>query len=236
MTNELADDGEVLQRPARRQLGIPGSARQRGALHGPGSHVRVKGGMQHGRLTSWGRRPTGTDVVTPRGIWHVEWQELHVGYLHDVYLALVRRAIQPSDHWIAEFLPRSASILIEDRELVDECLLGLAWDEESGWRFGSFVQGDVRCPTLLRRQRYFGGDVLPDPAEVGDTVLAMMERLRQPRRWWWGHHREQPWGWHYPPAYRSYRDVDDGFDDRLRAHLPPDVPYAGQAGQPPAGA
>ncbi|GAA3092809.1 hypothetical protein GCM10020001_005240 [Nonomuraea salmonea] len=167
----------------------------------------------------------------------MEWQELHVGYLHDVYLALVRRAVQPSDHWMAEFLPRSASILIEDRELVEECVLALAWDEESGWRFGSFVRGDVRCPTLLRRQRYFGGDVLPDPAEVGGT------------RCWpsWsgcgsrgaggggGHHREQPWGWHYPPAYRSYRDVDDGFDDRLREHLPPDVPYVAPR-EPSAGA
>ncbi|MFC6535649.1 DUF6292 family protein [Nonomuraea salmonea] len=236
MTTEIADDGDALQKPvACRQLGIPGSARKRGALHVPGPQGRVKAGAQLDRLAAWGRRPTGTDVVTPRGVWHVEWQELHVGYLHDVYLALVRRAVQPSDHWMAEFLPRSASILIEDRELVEECVLALAWDEESGWRFGSFVRGDVRCPTLLRRQRYFGGDVLPDPAEVGDTVLAIVERLRQPRRWWWGHHREQPWGWHYPPAYRSYRDVDDGFDDRLREHLPPDVPYVAPR-EPSAGA
>jgi len=166
----------------------------------------------------------GRDVKTSRGAWRVTWQELHVGYLHDVYLALVRREIRPRSHWIAEFLPRSATIVLEEPCLPGNVPLALAWDEESGWRCGAFVQGDLRCPTLLRQQNYFGGDVLPHPAEVGDTVIAIVERLSRPRRLWPSRSPDRRWGWPYPPAYRSYRDVDDGFDDRLRGHLPPDDP------------
>lgn len=170
-------------------------------------------------------RPTGSDVVTSNGVWHVEWNELHAGYVHDVHLALVRRELRPTARWMTSFLPRSASILLEP-DWPEVCVLALSWDEESGWRFGTYVEGDERCPTLLRDQRYFGGDVLPDPTEVGDTVVAIVRAMRRPRRWWQQREPETRWGWRYPPSYRTYRDLHDGFDDRLRAHLPPDDPTA----------
>ncbi|MGP3959867.1 DUF6292 family protein [Nonomuraea sp. 3N208] len=197
-----------------------------GAWHAPDQHEHADASVYTcpSRLIGWSSRPTGSDVVTSRGIWRVDWQELHVGYLHDVYLGLVRREIQPSAHWITAFLPRSATIVLDEPGLAEDSVLALAWDEESGWRFGMFAQGDVHCPTLLRQQRYICGDVLPDPADVGDTVLAVVEELRRPRRWWQARESERRWGWPYPPSYRSYRDVRDGFDDRLRAHLPPDDP------------
>ncbi|MFI9551751.1 DUF6292 family protein [Nonomuraea endophytica] len=173
-------------------------------------------------------------MVTPDGTWRLAWRELHRGYLHDVYLALIRREIRPRAHWIGEYLPRSATIELEEPCLAGDVSLALAWDEESGWRFGRFVQGDARCPTLLRAQRYIGGDVLPDPAEVGDTAVALIGGLLQPQ-WWWRRKERPGWGWPYPPEYRSYRDVGDGFDERLRSHLPPDDPSVMDGGGAGAG-
>ncbi|WP_143591035.1 DUF6292 family protein [Thermoactinospora rubra] len=159
-------------------------------------------------------------MVTPKGTWVVEWRELHVGYIHDVYIALVRREIRPSAHWITEFLPRSATIVLAEPYLPGGMEYALAWDEECGWRFGVFVQGDARCPTLLKWQTCMCGDVLPDPGEVADTVRFLAERSHGRRRL----RRRTRQAWSMPPLYRSYRDVDDGFDERLRGHLPPDDP------------
>jgi hypothetical protein len=163
----------------------------------------------------------GALVMSSYGPWQVPWHQLQLGYLHDVYLALVRREIQPSAHWISEFVPRSATILLAE-PVNGDLEFALAWDEESGWRVGYFVQGDERCPTLLRRQEYICGAVLPDPAEVADTVVNLLKRHLR-RRWPWQNSRTFTWG-SYPPSYRCYRDTEDGFDDLLRSHLPPDDP------------
>ena len=40
----------------------------------------------------------------------------------------------------------------------------LVWDEESGWRLGSFVSGGRGEHTQLNGVRYLGGGLLPGPS------------------------------------------------------------------------
>ncbi|MDA0633522.1 DUF6292 family protein [Nonomuraea sp. MCN248] len=199
----------------------PGRSPEKEAVTSDGFCYLTTGRTQRRAVTAHRLVAQGALVMSSRGPWPVPWHRLQLGYLHDVYLALIRREVQLSAHWISEFVPRSATILLAETASNGATEFALAWDEESGWRLGVFVQGDERCPTLLRRQEYICGAVLPDPAEVADTVVTLLRRHLR-RRWPW-QASQTFWGG-YPPSYRCYRDVDDGFDDLLRGHLPPDDP------------
>lgn len=104
------------------------------------------------------------------------------------YVSSVAAAVEHVMWWDDPFDPRDATILLEGGD-------ALVWDEESGWRRGRFVSGEQGVRTVLAGVRYLGGGVLPEPAEV----VALMARG----------------GGRTRVAYRSFRDLHDGFDARL---------------------
>ncbi|GIH91556.1 DUF6292 family protein [Planobispora siamensis] len=95
-----------------------------------------------------------------------------------------------ADWWDDPFDPRDATILLTGGD-------AMVWDEESGWRRGRFVAGRKGERTVLDDVRYLGGGVLPEPR----LVPGLLTGTRRGR-----------------PAYRSFRDLHDGFDARLAAY------------------
>ncbi|MFI6391325.1 DUF6292 family protein [Nonomuraea sp. NPDC050547] len=107
------------------------------------------------------------------------------------YVSSVAAAVEHVMWWDDPFDPRDATILLEGGD-------ALVWDEESGWRRGRFVSGERGVRTVLAGVRYLGGGVLPEPAEVAALMARGGGRTRV--------------------AYRSFRDLHDGFDARLGRH------------------
>ncbi|GIH72950.1 DUF6292 family protein [Sphaerimonospora thailandensis] len=116
-----------------------------------------------------------------------EWLRLPVFYVDEVADALGERVAR---WWDDPFDPRDATIVLVDGT-------ALVWDEESGWRHGRFVSGERGARTELAEVRHLGDGVLPMP----ERVVALIE--------------EPVYGGAWRPAYRSYRDLYDGFDEAL---------------------
>jgi len=120
------------------------------------------------------------------------WVNLLHGYVAEAVRALARHEFHVHRSWLDPADPRDATIVCSDRDL----MLALVWDEESGWRRGSFVDGGQGRRTVLSQVAYLGGGVLPEP-----DALA---------------HRITTRGTAAAPGYRRYGDVHDGLDDALR--------------------
>ncbi|GAA0987473.1 DUF6292 family protein [Acrocarpospora macrocephala] len=115
------------------------------------------------------------------------WLELPLAYV-----ARVAEVLGAERWWDDPFDPRDATILLGHGR-------ALVWDEESGWRRGTFLSGHKGVRTELAGAVYLGGGVLPEPERVADLLAG---------------------GGTERPVYRSYRDIGDGFDQEL-------VRYAG---------
>ncbi|WP_240197721.1 DUF6292 family protein [Nonomuraea lactucae] len=120
-----------------------------------------------------------------------EWREQPVGYLRRV---VDRLGAEVADWWEGPCDPRDATVRLADGD-------ALVWDEESGWRLGSFVSGGRGRHTELADVRYLGGGLLPRP----DRVPAALGDARA------GVGSSTAWR----PCYRSHRNCRDGFDVAL---------------------
>jgi hypothetical protein len=114
------------------------------------------------------------------------WLRLPVGYVCRVAEGLGERVVA---WWDDPYDPRDATVRLTGGQ-------ALVWDEESGWRHGRFVAGVKGVRTELAEVRYLGGGVLPVPERVAELL-------------------DGPYGSATRPVYRSYEDLDDGFDAEL---------------------
>lgn len=126
------------------------------------------------------------------------WVDLLRPYVADVVGTLTRSGLRIQTSWLDPRDPRDATVVWGDG---DGTLVGLVWDEETGWRHGRFITGRQGLRTVLGAPVYLGGGVLPAPAEVAQRVVRGE-----------GQDRHQ---------YRSCDDLHDGFDDALRTRGQP---------------
>ncbi|MBF8188824.1 hypothetical protein ITP53_24425 [Nonomuraea sp. K274] len=126
-----------------------------------------------------------------------EWLQQPIGYLQQVVDLL---GAEVTDWWEGPCDPRDATLRLADGS-------ALVWDEESGWRLGTFVSGGRGRHTELAGVRYLGHGLLPKPERV-------LPALRDARA---GVGASSAWR----PCYRSHRNCRDGFDVALDfyAHL-----------------
>jgi len=123
------------------------------------------------------------------------WVDLIRDYVAEAVHALTHRGFQVKRSWLDPRDPRDATILYTSSPAESRALV---WDEETGWREGTFRDGRPGVRTTLSDVMFVGGGPL-----VGTDELArrMLDGPRSGRL-----------------VYRSYRDVRDGFDDTLRDH------------------
>jgi hypothetical protein len=105
-----------------------------------------------------------------------------------------RTSVQISRSWLDPRDPRDATIVCAGN---DDGMVGLVWDEETGWRRGTFVDGRPGQRTVLADAAYVGGGLLPAPMELANDIRSLRTRP---------HH-----------IYRSPSDIRDGLDDALRS-------------------
>jgi hypothetical protein len=123
-------------------------------------------------------------------------------YITSVVLALIGRGVAIYGSWLDPNAPRDATIqFLRDipgtgASESSRTLDALVWDEETGWRCGSFVSGGPGVRTVLARAEALGGGLLPPGDEVADRILS-------------GASAE-------PQVFRRWFDVDDGFAELLR--------------------
>jgi hypothetical protein len=121
------------------------------------------------------------------------WVDLSRPYVAEVVATLARGGLRIRRSWLDPRDPRDATIVWAEG---DGSLVGLVWDEETGWRRGRFVSGRQGLRTVLGGTIHLGGGVLPAPADVARRAVS---GEGGPRR-----------------QYRSWLDLHDGFDDALR--------------------
>ena len=121
------------------------------------------------------------------------WVDLTRGYVTEAISALKLRGLQVDRSWLDPCDPRDATIVYTSSTVE---LRALVWDEETGWRDGAFVDGHPGVRTVLSDVSYIDGGPL---VRAGELARRVIEGSRGDRR-----------------AYRSYREVRDGFDDTLR--------------------
>ena len=115
-------------------------------------------------------------------------------YVTHAVLALANGGVHVERSWLDPFDPRDATIVCVGR---GGTLTGLVWDEETGWRRGTFVAGQPGERTVLRGVGHLCGGLLPS----GETLARRFaEGVRQPEQ-----------------KYRRYTDLRDGLDTALAA-------------------
>lgn len=124
------------------------------------------------------------------------WVDLTRGYVTAVVEALLAQGVDVFRSWLDPCDPRDATIEIGDGGT--RRALALVWDEETGWRYGTFVAGHQGVRTVLDEVSYLGGGVLPEPAKVALRFRA-------------GHAEA-------PRHYRSHADLCDDLDRHLQRY------------------
>ncbi len=130
------------------------------------------------------------------------WVELPAHYVAATRAALAAAGIAVSASWIDPMDPRDATIVAAAS--VTGVPLALVWDECSGWRYGRFVSGRKGVRTVLREERSFGGELLPEPEMVAAAVRCVLDGT--------------PIGSPERPFFRHFDDLGDGTDERLAAY------------------
>lgn len=124
------------------------------------------------------------------------WLELLGGYVRETVCALAEGGLRPRASWLDPRDPRDATILLDGDGLAPG--RALVWDEETGWRTGTYVDGRQGVRTELAGTTHLGGGVLVRPAEVAGRLRAGTTAPAE--------------------RHRSYRAAHDGLDDALRAY------------------
>ena len=124
------------------------------------------------------------------------WLELLRGYVGETVRALAEGGLRPRGSWLDPRDPRDATILLDGDGLAP--VRALVWDEETGWRTGTFVDGRQGVRTELAEAAHLGGGVLVHPSEVAGRLRAGTTGPGE--------------------RYRSYHASHDGLDDALRAY------------------
>lgn len=124
------------------------------------------------------------------------WVDLLRGYVSQAVRALADNDLEVQRSWLDPCDPRDATIVYVPGDGVRDRELALVWDEETGWRTGTYESGEQGVRTGLGDATFVGGGALVDPREL---VGRLMDGTTAPRR-----------------AYRSYTDLRDGLDDALR--------------------
>ncbi|MFI7618103.1 DUF6292 family protein [Nonomuraea terrae] len=114
-------------------------------------------------------------------------------------ICYVRRVVgllgsEVADWWEGPSEPRDATVKLTDGT-------ALVWDEESGWRLGTFVSGGPGQHTELSGVRYLGHGLLPRPERVPQALQDARSGVGASSAW--------------RPCYRSHRNCRDGFDVAL---------------------
>ncbi|MEU8228222.1 DUF6292 family protein [Actinoplanes sp. NPDC048967] len=122
------------------------------------------------------------------------WLDLLRPYVLDVVTTMARSGVRIQESWLDPRDPRDATIVCAGS---GSGLVGLVWDEETGWRTGEFVDGRQGSRTVLRDVVHVGGGLLPSPAGLAQDLI---KGDGQPQR-----------------SYRSHRDLRDGLDETLRS-------------------
>lgn len=131
------------------------------------------------------------------------WVKMPEDYAGLVADALDEAGIAVVAWWNDPADPRDATIRVACGPAPEDPL-ALVWDEETGWRYGPYVAGAQGVRTQLAWAVYLGGEVLPEPAAVVTALRDALDDVAPART--------------TPTVYRSYRDLDDGFDNRLAAY------------------
>lgn len=124
------------------------------------------------------------------------WVDLLRGYVSQTVRALADNDLHVERSWLDPCDPRDATIVYRSRDGVPGRELALVWDEETGWRTGTYESGEQGVRTELGDVSFVGGGALVDPRELAGRLA---NGATAPRR-----------------AYRSYTDLRDGLDDALR--------------------
>ncbi|MEU6727420.1 DUF6292 family protein [Nonomuraea wenchangensis] len=117
-----------------------------------------------------------------------EWLEQPISYVRQVVDQL---GAEVADWWEGPCDPRDATLKLADGS-------ALVWDEESGWRLGTFVAGGRGSHTELAGVRYLGNGLLPRPERVPGALADARAGVGASTAW--------------RPCYRSHRNCRDGFD------------------------
>lgn len=121
------------------------------------------------------------------------WIDLTRPYITHAALAIGASGLVVVDTWLDPRNPRDATIVYSCPEVAHR--RALVWDEVTGWRHGRFEGGHQGIRTTLSDVAYLGGGILPAGADLTARLLA---GVSEPRR-----------------EYRSFDDINDGFDDAL---------------------
>ncbi|MEW9553620.1 DUF6292 family protein [Nonomuraea sp. NPDC050783] len=117
-----------------------------------------------------------------------EWLQQPISYVRQVVDQLGAEV----DHWWeGPCDPRGATLKLADGS-------ALVWDEESGWRLGTYVAGGPGLHTELTGVRYLGNGLLPRPERVPAALADARGGVGASTAW--------------RPCYRSHRNCHDGFD------------------------
>jgi hypothetical protein len=120
------------------------------------------------------------------------WLDLLRGYITEAVEALENHGVPVSRSWLDPCDPRDATIVYSLAGKTN----ALVWDEEYGWRTGSYEGGEQGERTRLTGTAHLGGSVLPDARTMAHR-LVIGETGPQHK-------------------FRSYADVRDGLDEALR--------------------
>lgn len=126
------------------------------------------------------------------------WLNLLRGYVRETVRALAEGGLRPRTSWLDPRDPRDATIVFDGLRDGLAPARALVWDEETGWRTGTYASGHQGVRTELTGVTHLGGGVLLEPAEVAGRLSA---GVTAPAR-----------------RHRSYRAAHDGLDDALRAY------------------
>jgi hypothetical protein len=126
------------------------------------------------------------------------WLDLLRPYVASAVRALAADGVHIERSWLDPRDPRDATIVCAGDDGVRSALV---WDEETGWRRGTFVDGRPGERTVLAEVAYVGGGLLPAAKVLADRVVRSPAGGEgSPRR-----------------VYRSAGDLRDGLDDTLRS-------------------
>ncbi|MGN9840751.1 DUF6292 family protein [Nonomuraea sp. H19] len=120
-----------------------------------------------------------------------EWLQQPISYVRQVVHQL---GAEVTDWWECPCDPRAATLQLADGS-------ALVWDEESGWRLGTFVAGGRGRHTELTGVRYLGNGLLPKPERVPSALQDARAGVGASTAW--------------RPCYRSHRNCRDGFGTAL---------------------
>lgn len=115
-------------------------------------------------------------------------------------VALVEHGIRVHASWLDPRDPRDTTILysLDGNGSGTSGPFAAVWDEETGWRAGTFVSGRQGVRTTLAEVRFLGGGLLPGGDEVARRILSCADVPAK--------------------TCRHYTDLTDGFEESLRAH------------------